>query len=61
MSSLEAHSNNPEIAHYRGELRLVEAGKPGRLLAANVSPAKAWEHVKAWAASNGYSASGCGG
>jgi RHS repeat-associated protein len=61
VNSLEAHYNNPEIAHYRGDLRLVEAGRPGKLLAANVSPAKAWEHVKAWAASKGYNASGCGG
>ncbi|WP_269320950.1 RHS repeat-associated core domain-containing protein [Pseudomonas viridiflava] len=58
INSLEAHYNNPEIAHYRGDLRLVENGNPGRLLAANVSPARAWSELKAWAAKNGFGAGG---
>ncbi|MDD1990994.1 RHS repeat domain-containing protein, partial [Pseudomonas putida] len=59
LQSLEAHYNNPEISHLRGDLRLVENGNPGRIIAANVSPAEGWAATKAWARSKGASLPGC--
>lgn len=59
LQSLEAHYNNPEISHLRGDLRLVENGNPGRIIAANVSPAEGWAATKAWARSKGVSLPGC--
>jgi RHS repeat-associated protein len=59
LQSLEAHYNNPEIAHYRGDLRIIENGQPGKILASNVSPSRAWEATKKWARSKGFSMGGC--
>ncbi|RMP08661.1 hypothetical protein ALP98_200043 [Pseudomonas viridiflava] len=59
LKSLEAHYNNPELASQRGDLRIVEGGKPGKIIAKNVSPAQAWEATKKWARSKGFSMGGC--
>ncbi len=59
LKSLEAHYNNPELANQRGDLRIVEGGKPGKIIAKNVSPAQAWEATKKWARSKGFSMGGC--
>ena len=54
LESLGKHYNNPDIADVRGDLHLLKAdGTKGALLAANVSPAEAWEKTKAWARSKG--------
>ncbi|MND75926.1 putative deoxyribonuclease RhsC [compost metagenome] len=59
LQSLEAHYNNPELANLRGDLRIIENGNPGRIIAANVSPAEAWEATKKWARSQGAAMPGC--
>jgi len=60
MKSLENHYNNPEIAHYRGDLRLVGAdGKPGQLIASNVSPSQGWKATLKWAKGKGFNFGGC--
>ncbi|WP_259472289.1 RHS repeat domain-containing protein, partial [Pseudomonas syringae] len=59
LKSLEAHYNNPELASQREDLRIIEGGKPGKIIAKNVSPAQAWEATKKWAHSKGFSMGGC--
>ncbi|NAW50727.1 hypothetical protein GNY06_04780 [Elizabethkingia argentiflava] len=50
LGMLETHYNNPSIQDIRGDLRIVDRpGKPGILLAENVSPAQAWNKAKEWA------------
>ena len=55
MDMLDTHYNNPDIQYIRGDLRIVDRpGKPGKLLAGNVSPAEAWRKAKEWAAKKGH-------